>query len=176
MIWMSVAVSTVSKGGGELGVVVADEEPESLSGVLEVHDQVARLLGERVVDDGACVLPAKPRHGVLVAQPVIILATSARGSSLVHSSSAMASRTSSGVACNSTAAQPSMTVRTCSGKVTVRLTAWLDIAMGHGSPVAGTRKLVAAIRAIRSVLLVTVTVTVIVVVGRIDDFRDSRDV
>jgi hypothetical protein len=44
--------------------------------------------------------------------------------------------------------------------------------MGHGSPVAGTRKLVAAIRAIRSILIVTV----IVVAGRIDDFRDSRDV
>ena len=34
------------EGGGELGVAVADEEPESSTGVVEVHEQVAGLLGE----------------------------------------------------------------------------------------------------------------------------------
>src|SRR3954452_6391527 len=34
------------EGGGELGVAVADEEPESLTGVVEVYEQVAGLLGE----------------------------------------------------------------------------------------------------------------------------------
>ena len=32
--------------GGELGVAVADEEPEAAAGVVEVHEQVAGLLGE----------------------------------------------------------------------------------------------------------------------------------
>ena len=34
------------EGGGELGVAVADEEPEASVGVVEVHQQVAGLLGE----------------------------------------------------------------------------------------------------------------------------------
>jgi hypothetical protein len=34
------------EGGVELGVAVADKEPESSTGVLEVHEQVAGLLGE----------------------------------------------------------------------------------------------------------------------------------
>jgi hypothetical protein len=34
------------EGGVELGVAVADEESESSTGVLEVHEQVAGLLGE----------------------------------------------------------------------------------------------------------------------------------
>ena len=34
------------EGGGELGVAVADEEPDSSTGVVEVHKQVAGLLGE----------------------------------------------------------------------------------------------------------------------------------
>jgi len=34
------------EGGGELAVAVADEEPEVLVGVVEVHQQVAGLLGE----------------------------------------------------------------------------------------------------------------------------------
>jgi hypothetical protein len=34
------------KGGRELGVTVPDEEPEAAAGVLEVHEQVARLLGQ----------------------------------------------------------------------------------------------------------------------------------
>ena len=32
--------------GGELGVAVADEEPEATAGVVEVHEQVAGLLGQ----------------------------------------------------------------------------------------------------------------------------------
>ena len=38
------AVKTASEGGGELGVAIADEEPEPLVGVVEVHGQVAGLL------------------------------------------------------------------------------------------------------------------------------------
>ena len=38
------AVKTASEGGGELGVAIADEEPEPLAGVVEVHGQVAGLL------------------------------------------------------------------------------------------------------------------------------------
>ena len=34
------------EGGGELGVAVADEEPEAPIGLVEVHEQVAGLLGE----------------------------------------------------------------------------------------------------------------------------------
>ena len=34
------------EGGGELGVAVADEEPEASTGVVEVHEQVAGLLGQ----------------------------------------------------------------------------------------------------------------------------------
>ena len=32
--------------GGELGVAIADQEPEVAAGVVEVHEQVAGLLGE----------------------------------------------------------------------------------------------------------------------------------
>ena len=46
MILTSTAVKTVSKAGGELGVAVADEEPEAAVAVVEVHEQVAGLLGE----------------------------------------------------------------------------------------------------------------------------------
>jgi hypothetical protein len=34
------------EGGGELGVSVADEESEAPAGVVEVHEQVAGLLGQ----------------------------------------------------------------------------------------------------------------------------------
>ena len=34
------------EGGGELGVAVADEEPEAPIGFVEVHEQVAGLLGD----------------------------------------------------------------------------------------------------------------------------------
>src|SRR5689334_19653170 len=34
------------EGCGELGVPIADEEPEATAGVVEVHEQVAGLLGE----------------------------------------------------------------------------------------------------------------------------------
>src|SRR4051812_26826787 len=34
------------EGGGELGVSIADEESEPLAGVVEVHGQVAGLLGQ----------------------------------------------------------------------------------------------------------------------------------
>ena len=34
------------EGGGELGVAVADEEPEPPAGVVEIHEQVAGLLGQ----------------------------------------------------------------------------------------------------------------------------------
>jgi hypothetical protein len=34
------------EGGGELGVAVPDEEPEPPAGVVEVHEQVAGLLGQ----------------------------------------------------------------------------------------------------------------------------------
>ena len=34
------------EGGGELGVAVADEEQKAAVGVVEVHEQVAGLLGE----------------------------------------------------------------------------------------------------------------------------------
>ncbi len=34
------------EGGGELGVAVADEEPEAPIGLVEVHEQVAGLLGQ----------------------------------------------------------------------------------------------------------------------------------
>ena len=36
------------EGGGELGVAVEDEEPEAPIGLVEVHEQVAGLLGERL--------------------------------------------------------------------------------------------------------------------------------
>ena len=32
--------------GGELGVPISDDEPEAAAGVVEVHEQVAGLLGE----------------------------------------------------------------------------------------------------------------------------------
>ena len=34
------------EGGGELGVAVPDEEPEATAGVVEIHEQVAGLLGQ----------------------------------------------------------------------------------------------------------------------------------
>jgi hypothetical protein len=34
------------KGGGELGVAVPDEEPEAAAGVVEIHAEVAGLLGQ----------------------------------------------------------------------------------------------------------------------------------
>jgi hypothetical protein len=34
------------EGGGELGVAVTDQEPETSAGILEIHDQVAGLLGK----------------------------------------------------------------------------------------------------------------------------------
>src|SRR6188472_2187762 len=34
------------EGGGELGISVADQEPELLGAVAEVHEQVAGLLGD----------------------------------------------------------------------------------------------------------------------------------
>ena len=34
------------EGGGELGVAVADQKPEAPTGIIEVHEQVAGLLGE----------------------------------------------------------------------------------------------------------------------------------
>ena len=34
------------EGGGELGVAVTDEQPEALTGIVEVYEQVAGLLGE----------------------------------------------------------------------------------------------------------------------------------
>ena len=50
------------EGGGELGVAIADEEPEPLAGVVEVHGQVAGLLGQpragRVRGDPEDVHPA----------------------------------------------------------------------------------------------------------------------
>jgi hypothetical protein len=50
------------EGGGELGVAVADEEPEAAVGVVEVHEQVAGELGEpgagRVGGDAEDVHPA----------------------------------------------------------------------------------------------------------------------
>src|SRR5215213_2006101 len=38
--------AAVNEGGGELGVAVPDQEPEASTGVVEVHQQVAGLLGE----------------------------------------------------------------------------------------------------------------------------------
>jgi hypothetical protein len=46
MMRMSVAVKTASNAVGELGVAVPDEEPEATAGVVEVHEQVAGLLGQ----------------------------------------------------------------------------------------------------------------------------------
>jgi hypothetical protein len=46
MTLMSMAVKTVSKAALNFAVAVADEEPESSTGVLEVHEQVAGLFGE----------------------------------------------------------------------------------------------------------------------------------
>ena len=34
------------EGGGELGVAIADQEPATSTGILEIHDQVAGLLGQ----------------------------------------------------------------------------------------------------------------------------------
>lgn len=50
------------EGAGELGVAVPDEEPEAFAGVVEVHREVAGLLGQpgagRVSGDGEDVNPA----------------------------------------------------------------------------------------------------------------------
>jgi hypothetical protein len=50
------------EGGGELAVAVTDEEPEASVGVVEVHEQVAGLLGQpgsrRVRSDAQDVYPA----------------------------------------------------------------------------------------------------------------------
>ena len=46
MICMWLAVTTASNGAVKLGVSIADEEPESLPGVLEVHGEVAGQLGQ----------------------------------------------------------------------------------------------------------------------------------
>ena len=50
------------EGGGELAVAVADQEPEAPVGVVEVHEQVAGLLGQpgsgRVGGDAQDVYPA----------------------------------------------------------------------------------------------------------------------
>jgi hypothetical protein len=45
MIWTLMAVKTASKGG-EFGVANADKEPKPLDGIVEVHGQVAGLLGQ----------------------------------------------------------------------------------------------------------------------------------
>jgi len=51
------------EGGGELAVAVADQEPEASVGVVEVHEQVAGLLGQpgsgRVRGDAQDVYPAR---------------------------------------------------------------------------------------------------------------------
>jgi hypothetical protein len=44
MIRASTAVNV--EGGGELGVAVSDEKPEAPTGVIEVHAEVAGLLGQ----------------------------------------------------------------------------------------------------------------------------------
>ena len=50
------------EGGGELGVAIADKEPEAAAGVVEIHDEVAGLLGQpgagRVGGDPEDVYPA----------------------------------------------------------------------------------------------------------------------
>ena len=43
---MSAPVNTASKVAGELGISVADQEPELFGLVAEVHEQVAGLLGD----------------------------------------------------------------------------------------------------------------------------------
>jgi hypothetical protein len=44
----SVSVEDVVEGSGELGVAIADQEPELLGAVGEVHQQVANLLGHPI--------------------------------------------------------------------------------------------------------------------------------
>ena len=46
------------EGGGELAVSVADQEPELVGAVAEVHEQVAGLLGDPV-PRGWAVMPAR---------------------------------------------------------------------------------------------------------------------
>ena len=46
MMRTSMAVKTASNAVAELGVAVPDEEPEAAAGVVEVHEQVAGLLGQ----------------------------------------------------------------------------------------------------------------------------------
>ena len=50
------------EGGGELGVAVADEEPKATTGIVEVHEEIAGLLGlpgsGRVGGDAEDVHPA----------------------------------------------------------------------------------------------------------------------
>jgi hypothetical protein len=61
-ILMSMAVKTASKAAVNLAYAVADQEPEAPVGVVEVHDQVAGLLGQpcsgRVGGDAQDVHPA----------------------------------------------------------------------------------------------------------------------
>ena len=46
MILTSLAEKTASKGGGEFGIAVADQEPPAPTGVVKVHAEVAGLLGQ----------------------------------------------------------------------------------------------------------------------------------
>src|SRR4051794_26703534 len=59
---MSEAVNTASERGGELGVAMADQEPEATAGVVEIHEQVAGKLCQpgagRVRADPQDVYPA----------------------------------------------------------------------------------------------------------------------
>ena len=43
---MSMAVKTASNAVVKLGVAIPDQEPEAAAGVVEVHEQVAGLLGQ----------------------------------------------------------------------------------------------------------------------------------
>jgi hypothetical protein len=54
------------EGGGELGVAVADEEPEEPTGILEIHGQVAGLMGQPGSGRmGGAAQDAHPAGGVL---------------------------------------------------------------------------------------------------------------
>jgi hypothetical protein len=46
MMRTSIAVKDGVEGSGELGVAVADEEPKAPPGVVEVHEEIAGLLGQ----------------------------------------------------------------------------------------------------------------------------------
>ena len=58
MMRMSAPAKTASNGGGELAVPVADQEPEPVGAVAEVHQQVAGLLGDQS-PVGWAVIPAR---------------------------------------------------------------------------------------------------------------------